>query len=135
MANIPQSYQHNVSLLMDQRTSDTSRMCDIGADAIGAARKALGSMPADVPIGDFLDDPKPYLDLLDAVKARAVLMPHFADIVDAVIEELIELADEDPIAQALASAKVHLQEAKYYSNRFLDLLAAENQRAKTRRPH
>ncbi|SNY91001.1 hypothetical protein SAMN04515647_1194 [Cohaesibacter sp. ES.047] len=136
MTSIPQSFRHNISLLLDQHSTDASRIIDIGADAIRAARQALDAMPADVSIGDIFQDIAPVQALIKAVQARAVLEPEFSDIVDEVLEQLPAAFDErNPIERCLASAKADLLEAKYYANRYLDLIVSEAQRAQTRGSH
>ena len=132
MPLIPETYRHNISLLVDQHTSDASRIIDIGADAIRAARQVLSSLP-DIAVGDILDDIQPLHALIDAVSNRCVLDPQFEEIVDDLLEALPNLDEADPLAPAYASACADLQEAQYFANRFLDLLAAEKQRAQSLR--
>ena len=132
MPLIPETYRHNISLLVDQRSTDASRIVDIGADAICAARRALSSMP-DIAVGDILDDIRPLHALIDAVSNRCVLDPQFDEIVDDLLEALPILDEADPLASAYASARADLREAQYFANRFLDLLAAEKQRAQSLR--
>ena len=132
MPLIPETYRHNISLLVDQHTSDASRIVDIGADAIRAARQVLSSLP-DIAVGDILDDIQPLHALIDAVSNRCVLDPQFEEIVDDLLEEIAELDADNPLAPAMASIRADLQEAQYFANRFLDLLAAEKQRAQSLR--
>ncbi|WP_319410240.1 hypothetical protein [uncultured Cohaesibacter sp.] len=134
MPLIPETYRHNISLLVDKHTTDASRILDIGADAICAARRALSSMP-DIALGDILDDIRPLHALIDAVSNRCVLDPQFDEIVDDLLEALPILDEADPLASSYASARADLQEAQYFANRFLDLLAAEAQRAQSRGSH
>ena len=136
MTSIPQSFRHNISLLLDQHTTDASRIIDIGADAIRAARQALDALPADVSIGDLFQDIAPVHALIEAVQTRAVLEPEFSNIVDEVLQQLPAAFDErNPIERCLESAKADLLEAKYYANRYLDLIVAEAQRAQSRSAH
>ena len=132
MPLIPETYSHNISLLVDQHSTDASRIVDIGADATRAARQALSSIP-DVAVGDILDDIEPLHALIDAVSNRCVLDPQFDEIVDDLLKALPILDEADPLASAYASARADLQEAQYFANRFLDLLAAEKQRAQSLR--
>ena len=132
MPLIPETYRHNISLLVDQRSTDASRILDIGADAICAARQALSSLP-DIAVGDIFDDIRPLHALIDAVNNRCVLDPQFDELVDDLLEALPILDEADPLAPAYASARADLQEAQYFANRFLDLLAAEKQRAQSLR--
>nr|WP_321525732.1 hypothetical protein [uncultured Cohaesibacter sp.] len=101
MPLIPETYRHNISLLVDQHTSDASRIIDIGADAIRAARQALSSMP-DIAVGDIFDDIRPLHALIDAVSNRCVLDPQFEEIVDDLLEALPILDEADPLAPAYA---------------------------------
>ena len=136
MTSIPQSFRHTISLLLDQHSTDASRIIDIGADALRAARQALDAMPANVSIGDLFQDIAPVHALIKAVQTRAVLEPEFSDIVDEVLEQLPAAFDErNPIERCLASTKADLLEAKYYANRYLDLIVAETQRAQSRSSH
>lgn len=122
----------NISLLVDKHLTDASRIIDIGADAIHAARQATNSMP-DVALGDIFDDIKPMHALINAVINRRVLDPQFEGIVDDLLEALPELDGSDPMAAGVAKTRSNLLEAQYYSNRYLDLLVAEAQRTKTDR--
>ncbi|WP_316859500.1 hypothetical protein [uncultured Cohaesibacter sp.] len=131
MPLIPETYRHNISLLVDQRSTDASRILDIGADAICAARQALSSLP-DIAVGDIFDDIRPLHALIDAVSNRRVLDRQFDEIVDDLLEALPILDADDPLASSYASVRADLQEAQYFANRFLDLLAAEAQHAQTR---
>nr|WP_321444772.1 hypothetical protein [uncultured Cohaesibacter sp.] len=72
MPLIPETYSHNISLLVDQHSTDASRIVDIGADAIRAARQASSSLP-DIALGDIFDDIRPMHALIDAVSNRCVL--------------------------------------------------------------
>ncbi|WP_119309819.1 hypothetical protein [Cohaesibacter haloalkalitolerans] len=134
MPLIPETYRHNISLLVDKHTTDASRIVDIGADAIRAARQASSSLP-DIALGDIFDDIRPMHALIDAIINRRVLDPQFEEIVDDLLEALPILDEADPLAPAYASVRADLQEAQYFANRFLDLLAAEAQRAQSRGSH
>nr|WP_321456266.1 hypothetical protein [uncultured Cohaesibacter sp.] len=130
MPLIPETYRHNISLLVDQRSTDASRILDIGADAICAARQALSSLP-DIEVGDIFDDIRPLHALIDAVSNRCVLDPQFDEIVDNLLEALPNLDEADPLAPAYASARADLLEAQYFANRFLDIIHAEKRRAQS----
>ncbi|WP_319567936.1 hypothetical protein [Cohaesibacter marisflavi] len=134
MPLIPETYRHNISLLVDKHTTDASRIVDIGADAIHAARQASSSLP-DIALGDIFDDIRPMHALIDAVINRRVLDPQFEQIVDDLLEEIAELDADNPLAPAMASLRADLQEAQYFANRFLDLIHAEKQRAQSRSAH
>ncbi|WP_114010897.1 hypothetical protein [Cohaesibacter intestini] len=136
MTSIPQSFRHNISLQLNQDTTDISRIIDIGADAIRDARLALDWLPADVPIEDLFQDIAPVQALIKAVQTRAVLEPEFSDIADQVLEQLpAEFDDRDPIERRLERARSNLRDAKYNANRYLDLIVAEAKRARSRGSH
>ncbi|SNY91589.1 hypothetical protein SAMN04515647_1818 [Cohaesibacter sp. ES.047] len=130
MPLIPETYRHNISLLVDQHKTDASRIIDIGADAIFAARRALSSMP-DIAVGDIFDDIRPLHALIDAVSNRCVLDPQFDEIVDDLLEALPNLDADNPLASSYASIRADLQEAQYFANRFLDIIHAEKRRAQS----
>ena len=92
------------------------------------------SLP-DIAVGDIFDDIRPLHALIDAVSNRRVLDRQFDEIVDDLLEALPILDEADPLASAYASARADLQEAQYFANRFLDLLAAETQWAQSRSSH
>ena len=87
----------------------------------------------DIAVGDIFDDIRSLHALIDAVSNRRVLDPQFEEIVDDLLEEIAELDADNPLAPAMASIRADLQEAQYFANRFLDLLAAEKQRAQSLR--
>lgn len=136
MTSIPQSFRHNISLQLNEDTTDINRIIDIGADAIRDARLALDWLPADVPIEDLFQDIAPVQALIKAVQTRAVLEPEFSDIADQVLEQLpTEFDDRDPIERRLERARSNLREAQYNANRYLDLMVAEAKRAQSRGSH
>jgi hypothetical protein len=122
---IPSDNSHRIILHQpDRRQTDFERLEDIGADALGAARAALGAM-TDLPYELFKPLQFHERVLRDAVKQRRMVGQEFRDAVDHLLEAASDLPDDDTARETVQRLIQCLTEALAMSHRVADLLAAE----------
>ena len=133
MSSIPQSYQISVTHQNRDRVKDSNRIVDIGADAIRAARRALNHLPQDQSMMEFFNDSDPLAAFCHSLNQRKVLDQGFSQIVEELLAVTVSVPEHDALAEKLMNFKLAMRDAQDLSDRYLDLISAENVKANAQR--